>query len=71
MTAPCATRWGYSDPCGEPAVFRVLCMCVHEHIRDVYACAACASSPKFCGPCWRATEARVPLTEVKREPVTT
>jgi hypothetical protein len=72
MTATCTSRRASAldAPCGKPAALHVVFVCVHEHIiPNSYTCADHADRVKFCLPCWKAAGDRVPLTEVKREPV--
>jgi hypothetical protein len=43
-------NWDGEPPiCGEPALFRVRSMCVHEHLGEANVCAAClAEERRFC-----------------------
>lgn len=59
MTAPvCQSSWvsAPDDFCGEPATVPVAVGCVHEHIRESFACPEHADDldTHHCGPCFRA-----------------
>jgi hypothetical protein len=52
------------DYCGQPATVPVTVACVHEHVRDSFACPQHAAEldRHFCGACWRADGHRCRLS---------
>jgi hypothetical protein len=53
---PCKSSWVLApdDFCGEPATVPVTVGCVHEHVRDSFACPEHAGDldSHYCRSCW-------------------
>ena len=65
MNGICKSSWisAPEDYCGQPATVPVTVGCVHEHIRDAFACPEHAETldQHFCAKCFDADGHRCPL----------